>query len=248
MQPFGALADVYDAMMDDFDYPKWAEYYWALLGRAGVEPKSLYDAGCGTGSMALEFSKLGARVTGADISGEMLRRAAEKFRAAGESAMLVCQDMCELTVPRPVDAVVSACDGANYLLTEERLRAFFRAAHAAIRPGGALAFDISSRHKLEVRLGNAFFGEERENVAYLWENRLDAERHLVEMDVTFFVREPDGRYRRFQEKHAQRAHAEEELVALLGEAGFSGIEVFGDRTFAPPADGEERLHFLARRA
>ncbi|NLF27407.1 MAG: methyltransferase domain-containing protein [Clostridiales bacterium] len=248
MQPFGALADVYDAMMDDFDYPKWAEYYRALLGRAGVFPGTIYDAGCGTGSMALEFARLGARVTGADLSGAMLRRAGEKFRAAGESAMLVCQDMCELSVPRPVDAVVSVCDGVNYLLTEARLRAFFRAARAAIRPGGALAFDISSRHKLEKRLGNAFLGEEREDIAYLWENRLDAQRHLVKMDVTFFVREADGRYRRFQERHAQRAHSGEELVELLGEEGFSGIEVFGDRTFAPPADDEERLHFLARRA
>ena len=248
MQPYGALADVYDAMMDDFDYPKWAEYYRALLGRAGVSPGTVYDAGCGTGSMALEFAKLGARVTGADLSEAMLRRAAEKFRRAGESAMLVRQDICDLSVPRPVDAVVAACDGVNYLLTEERLRAFFRAARRAIRPGGALAFDISSRHKLEVRLGNAFFGEERDEIAYLWENRLDAERHLIRMDVTFFVRDADGRYRRFQEEHVQRAHGEEELVRLLREEGFSGIEVFGDRTFAPPAEGEERLHFLARRA
>ena len=67
------------------------------------------------------------------------------------------------------------------------------------------------------------------------------------MDITFFVREADGRYRRFQEAHLQRAHSEQEIVKLLEEVGFEGVETFGDRTFASPAAEEDRIHFLARR-
>lgn len=247
MQAYRALAEVYDAMMDDFDYPKWAEYYWALLARANVRPKTILEAGCGTGSMTVELARLGARVTGADISEEMLRYAAEKVRFAGANAMLIEQDMCALKLPRAVDAVVCACDGVNYLQTEARVRKFFQSAHAAIRPGGCFAFDISSRYKLEKRLGNAFFGEERETVAYLWENSLEADKHMVSMDITFFVRESDGRYRRFQEAHLQRAHSEQEVVKLLKEVGFEDVEIFGDKTFELPAADEDRIHFLARR-
>ena len=247
MQSYDALSAVYDLFADDFDHPKWAEYYRALLRRAGVEANSLVDAGCGTGLMTVELARAGARVVGVDVSEGMLRAAAERLRREGVRAMLAHEDMCLLSVPRPVDAVICACDGVNYLLSAERARAFFRAARAAIRPGGALAFDRSSRYKLEHVLGNGFFGEERDEAAYLWQNRLDEKRHILRMDITFFVRETDGRYRRFEEEHEQRAHSAAELTAWLEAESFQNVEVFGNQTFDPPGAEEERLHFLARR-
>ena len=143
--------------------------------------------------------------------------------------------------------MVCACDGVNYLLSDEQVDGFFRAAHRAIRPGGALAFDISSEYKLEKVLGNGFFGEERDEVAYLWANAYDPHTRIVQMDLTFFCREKSGLYRRFAETHRQRAHRPEELTARLREAGFGQIRVFGDRTFEPPKPDEMRIHFLAVR-
>ena len=244
---YTAFAQVYDQLMDDFDYPKWAEYYLELISRAGIRPETLLDAGCGTGSMALEFARRSIAVTAADLSEEMLESAAEKFRKAGLTTRLICQDMCALLLPKPVDAVTCVCDGVNYLITPRRLRAFFQAAWRALKPGGALAFDFSSRHKLEEEIGDAFFGEEREEVAYLWENRLDRDKHLVAMDITFFLREGDGRYRRFRERHVQRAHTSQEILPLLKEAGFGEICVFGDRTFNSPSPEEKRIHILAKK-
>lgn len=248
MRSYDALAEVYDLFADDFDHPRWADYYRALLARAGVTAHSIVDAGCGTGLMTVELARDGARVIGVDASEEMLRAAAERLRREGVRATLVRQDMCRLEVPRRVDAVICACDGVNCLLTQARVRAFFRAAHAAIRPGGALAFDISSRYKLETLMGDAFFGEERDEAAYLWENHFDAQRRLLRMDITFFVREADGRYRRFCETQVQRAHTAEEIAAWLAAEGFEAVEAFGDRTFEAPGKEEKRIHFLARRA
>lgn len=247
MSAYGAFADLYDALMDDFDYPAWADYYLKLLARAGVQPKTLCDCACGTGSLTVQFAKAGIRVTGVDLSGEMLEVAANKSRNFGVQAMYVRQDMCALKLPRPVDALVCGCDGVNYLLNEDRLRAFFRCAREAIRPGGVLAFDISSAYKLEHVLGDGFFGEEREDVAYLWSNRWDAERRTVTMDLTFFQRQPNGLYRRFAEKHVQRAHDPAQLSALLGECGFRIEGIFGDQTFEPPRPEEQRIHLLAVR-
>ena len=247
MAAYEGFAGLYDALMDDVDYDAWSAYYFALLGRLGVQPKTLCDCACGTGSMAVRFAERGIRVTGADLSGEMLARAQENARRRGVQAMFVCQDMCELTLPRPVDALVCACDGVNYLLDDSRVAAFFERAHAAIKPGGALVFDISSPYKIESVLGNSFFGEERDEIAYLWSNAYDAASRIVTMDLTFFVREDDGRYRRFTEVHRQRAHDPERLAALLCEAGFGAIQIFGDRTFEPPAPQEQRVHIAALR-
>ena len=100
MGAYGAFAEVYDLLMDDFDYPAWAQYYLKLLETAGVRPKTMAECACGTGSMTIPFAETGIRVTGVDLSGEMLEIAAEKARRAGVRPMFVCQDMAKLTLPR----------------------------------------------------------------------------------------------------------------------------------------------------
>ena len=247
MESYVDFAAVYDRLMDDFDYPRWAEYYLEIIGRTGVRPRKLCDCACGTGSMSVQFSKRGMTVTGIDLSREMLEIAAVKARRNAQKIVFTAQDMAQLRLPRPVDVITCCCDGVNYLTDEAALKGFFTAAHEWIKPGGCLAFDVSSRHKLEKVIGSGFFGEERDDVAYIWSNELDAQKHIVEMDLTFFVRQEDGLYRRFEEKHVQRAHAQDELVGLLMQCGFEDINVYGDKTLEAPREDEMRLHFTAVR-
>ena len=96
-------------------------------------------------------------------------------------------------------------------------------------------------------MGDSFFGEERDGLATLWQNRLNRETHVLAMDVTFFVREEDGRYRRFRETHRQRAHSERELLDWLCEAGFERARAFGGMTLDAPRADDARIHFTARK-
>ena len=106
---------------------------------------------------------------------------------------------------------------------------------------------MSSAYKLEKVLGNGFFGEERDEVAYLWFNKWNPEKCTVQMDLTFFRQEEGGLYRRFTETHTQRAHDPERLKELLTACGFSNIKIYGDRTFEAPAADEMRIHSAAVR-
>ena len=241
------FAAVYDALMDDFDYPAWAGYYLRLLLAAGCAPKVVFECGCGTGSISIPLARAGLKLTASDLSEDMLRLAQQKARRSGVMIPFVRMDMRELAVPRPVDAVLACCDAVNYLTGEADVLAFFRAARRALKAGGVLAFDVSSEAKLTA-MKDAFYGEERDNVAYLWQNRMDEASRVITMDLTFFVETENGLYRRFQEEHLQRAHAQAELTRWLAEAGFDEVRVYGDRTMAPPAPGEQRLHFTAKRA
>ncbi|NLG25695.1 MAG: class I SAM-dependent methyltransferase [Clostridiales bacterium] len=238
---YEGFAAVYDRLMDDFDYPAWARYYLGIAGLSGRRPR-LCDCACGTASLAIEWARLGCDVVGVDQSESMLAVAADKARRAGVALPLVRQDMRALQLHRPVDAVFAGCDGVNYLTSPEAVRRFFRAAARNLKPGGALAFDISTRDKLE-RMDGQFFGEERDDVAYLWQNRLDG--RLLRMDLTFFVRQPDGLYQRFVERHEQRGHGVDEVLGWLRECGFRDGRAYGDQTTAPPAAGERRAHFVA---
>lgn len=239
------FAAVYDRFMDDFDYTAWADYYLEILKRQGYGGGEICECGCGTGSLSIELLKRGVKLISSDISEDMLRIASDKARRSGVRARFVREDMRALKLPHRVDAVICACDGVNYLTSQGDVQRFFTAAFDALKSGGVLAFDISSRHKLENVLGNGFFGEERDDAAYLWQNSLDAQKHIVDMDITFFVQERGGLYRRFAERQTQRAHSADEIAAWISECGFGKISVFGDRTFDAPREDEMRLHFTA---
>lgn len=241
---YNRFAEVYDRLMDDFDYPAWADYYLRLLKKAGCTPKTMCECGCGTGSMTLEFARRGLKITGVDLSGEMLAEAQKKARAAGLMVPFVQEDMTALTLPRRVDAIVACCDGVNYLTDMDQVKAFFRAARQWLKPGGALAFDVSTERKLLEQMGDAFFGEDRDEVTYLWQNR--REGRLVRMELTFFLRREDGLYERFDEEQVQRAHTIPELTGALAECGFSQASVFGGQTFDAPSAGDLRVHIVAR--
>ncbi len=241
------FAGLYDRLMDDFNYSAWADYYLQLLARHGVRPKSAYECGCGTGSMSVEFARRRIKLVASDLSEDMLRAAQIKARKNGVMIPFVQQDMRSLSTHKPVEAVLCCCDGVNYLTAPEDVKAFFIAAHKALRSGGALAFDISSRFKLREKMGNSFFGEERDDVAYLWQNQYDEKTNVILMDLTFFVEREDGLYERFTEQHEQRAHTAEEISEWLSECGFSQIAVYGDRNFEAPAPDCQRIHFIAKK-
>lgn len=242
------FASLYDTLMRDVDYDSWGEYIASLLSEYGAEhgAKQVLDCACGTGEISLRLAKRGYRVTGVDLSPEMLQIAQQKTYRSGMRIPYVCQNICSLQSHNPANAIVCACDGVNYLTALEDVLAFFRSAHQALTPGGLLLFDISTAYKLEFILGEHIYGEDLKACTYLWENVFDPVSRLLEMRLHFFV--PDGaRYRRFDERHIQRAHTEAELRSLLEQAGFSCLDVFEAFTKNKPGDESQRTQWIARR-
>lgn len=56
-----------------------------------------------------------------------------------------------------------------------------------------------------------------------------------------------GQWERGEELHRERAYTTEELTAMLRQAGFSQIRIFGELKMRPPVDGEQRVFFTARK-
>ena len=241
------FAEVYDELMSNVNYTAWAQYYGELLKRQGIgRGARICECACGTGNLTIPLQKMGFSVTGMDLSQEMLWIAAQKARAQGLQGLFVRQDMRSLRLHRPVDAVLATCDGVNYLLTQDDLQAFLSSAYDAIRPGGALIFDVSTPHKLEQTLGNTTFCEDTPHITFMWQNRWQPRSRCVDLQLCIFVREADGRYRRMDETQRQRAWLAEELSAALKQAGFVDMAFYGS-TFAPPKPEEERWHIAARK-
>ena len=243
MDQYRDFARLYDPLMRDVDYDAWSEYLLKLLEGHAL---AIVDCACGTGAITLRLARAGHRLTGIDISGEMLSVAQEKARDAGLRIPFVQQDIRSFEVHRPADAVISACDGVNYLSSLAQVSQFLDCAYRALKPGGKLLFDISSRHKLEAVIGNNTFGEDDGELAYIWRNAFDERMKLARMDLTFFERKGEL-YRRFTETHLQRAHSERELIPRLEKAGFTDIRTYAAFQKEPPAPDEERIQFIAQK-
>ena len=175
----------------------------------------------------------------------MLWIAAQKARSEGIAIPFVRQDMRQLRLHRPMDAVLATCDGVNYLLEDQDALDFFRAAWNALRPGGGLFFDVSTPYKLQHALGNQIICEDLENITYMWQNRFSEKTGIVDMHLCIFVKQEDGSYRRIDEEQKQRAHSMQSLTALLQQAGFDRVMVFGNGRMEPPREGEHRWHIAA---
>jgi SAM-dependent methyltransferase len=246
VRPYTALPRIYDEWMAHLDYDRWADYLWSLMNERDIGSGArIVDMACGTGLIAVRLARRGCRVTGVDRSPDMLTQAAAKS-VRGEPVRWVLMDMRGLRVHRPVDCVVCACDGINYLTTLSDAAACFGRVAAALRPGGWFLFDISSRDKLSSMDGQ-FYGEETDTAACLWQNRYDLSNRVLTMDMTFFIDRGDGLYERAREVHRQRAHDPAELADVLTGAGFDPPEVFTAFTRRPPEPGADRLQFVARK-
>lgn len=244
---YTAFASVYDRLMQSVDYEGWADYYARLLRGCGVGSGPVCECACGTGSLTLALRRRGYAMTGVDLSQEMLSAAMQKTRAAGLQIPYVCQDMCRLQLHKRQNAVLCTCDGLNYLTRPERVRAFLKAARNALRPGGALIFDVSTPYKLQNTLGDQTLGSLEEDIAYIWQNAWQPRSRTVSMRLSIFVREADGRYTRLEEAQTQRAHTREELTRYLQETGFERVRFYGDRTLRAPGAQAARWHVAAIR-
>lgn len=242
MEIYQGFADMYDALMKDVDYDAWADY----LLRFMKPGDTIADCACGTGQLSIRFAKAGHNVTGIDISERMLFVAQQKARKAGLRIPFVQQDMQKLALHKPVDVVNAACDGVNYLASDEEAQAFFHSAFAALKPGGLLMFDVSSRYKLEAILGNNTYGLDDGDMAYLWLNAYDDESHLIRMDLTLFQKQGEL-YKKHVETHIQRAYEQNELTNMMQSAGFYDINVYGEFSTEQPSPECERLQYIARR-
>lgn len=247
MEAYSGFAAVYDLFMDNIPYEEWTDYVKELLAEEGIHEGILLDLGCGTGSGTELLAKAGFDMIGVDNSEEMLEIAMEKRAESGLDILYLLQDMREFELYGTVKGVVSICDSMNYLLDDEDLEDVFALVHNYLDNEGIFIFDMNTRYKYEKILGDNTFAEDREESSFIWENFYDAEEEINQYDLSLFVREEDGRYRKYEETHLQRAYAQKRVEELIKGSGLELLHVYDAFTKQSPAEDSERIYFVCRR-
>ncbi len=237
------FASVYDRLMQDVDYAKFALAYESILQKRGVKPGTdIVECACGTGNISIPLSE-SYNVLGVDISEDMLSRASQKARKAGRRVTFIKQDMQCLRLHKPASAILSTCDGLNYL-SYDKVRRFLSAAYAGLMPKGIICFDISSEHKLKNIIADNTFTLTEDDICYIWQNELKNDSIYMQLDI--FLKKKQNYYTRIVEEQRQYIHTERSLSLALKEAGFTNISVL-NKDLITASEKDERLFFAAEK-
>ncbi|MCI9007657.1 MAG: methyltransferase domain-containing protein [Lachnospiraceae bacterium] len=248
MDSYTGFAKVYDLFMEDVPYKEWSRWIAEMLRTHGIEDGLVLDLACGTGVMTELLAEAGYDMIGIDQSEEMLERALDRKEQSGHDILYLCQDMREFELYGTVRAIVSVCDSMNYVLEEEAfLDILTAAAENYLDYGGLFLFDLNTEYKYRMLLGEQTIAENREEGSFIWENSYDEEEKINEYELTLFIREDSGYYRKYEEVHYQRAYPLDTVKELVARSGLKLLQVCDAYTGEPVREDSERICVVCRR-
>ena len=245
MNAYENLAASYDRLTNDVDYEATVDFYWQILAREELSPRTAVDLACGTGSVALLLARKGLQVVGVDLSADMLCQANQKAQERNADVQFVCQSLQELHLGRGVDLAVCALDSLDYITDPEDCQEAIRRVYRVLNPGGCFIFDVNTPEKLRAMDGQVFLDED-DDVYCVWRGEFEEETNVCSYAMDLFQRQGDIWVRSFEE-HREYAYSAEQLKEYLRQAGFTRIEVYADRRFEAPGPGEQRIYIKARK-
>jgi SAM-dependent methyltransferase len=197
-----------------------------LLDRDGL----VVEIGCGSGLLTKELVAAGHQVIATDASPAMLELTRRHVPGA--------QDIRRVTLPDDAvpeaDAIVGIGHALNYLPDAQAIdRALINMA-TALRPGGALVIDICDLEWNRARAGVPNQGRVGEDWAIISRFSLPAPDQFVR-EMTTFVRNQDGSWRRDDERHDNVLIDTGHIPALLDTVGIRAEvrDSFGTESLPP---------------
>ena len=239
-----------------------ATYFRRLIETSG---QPALDLGCGTGRLLLPCLQAGLDVDGCDYSEDMLAFCKSQANMAGLSPRLYVQAMHELDLPRRYRTIF-ACGvvglGGERQLTMKAMQRCYE----HLRPGGTFAFDTAPRWN-DPPAWLSRLPEGRQALPEEWPSsgerkllpdgsELELVARTIAVDPLEEVQTRQIRARLWrkdellkEEVHTQRyeEYGKNELMLVLGHAGFDDIRIFGDYSDQPATADHRVIIFVARK-
>ena len=226
-----------------FDDARWAgtkEEVDQLQALVGLAPQSaVLDLGCGPGRHSLELARRGHRVSGVDRTKSYLRQA--RYRAAGEGLeieFIEC-DMRDFSRPDSFDLVINLFTAFGYFEEADENQQVLRNAYDSLHKGGVFVIELMGKESL-ARIFREHDWREHDGLLLL------EERHPAK-DWSWM----EGRWiliddtRRFEYRFGHWLYCAAELKAMLYDAGFSTVSIYGGLAGEPYDQNATRLTAVA---
>lgn len=232
---FDQYARYYDLLYREKDYAGEARFVSERLKSHGGTESELLELGCGTGRHGVEFARLGYRVTGVDLSENMVSQAQARAKSLpasmAEQLQFSTGDVRTVRLGRKFDAAISLFHVMSYQTTTEDLRAAFKTAAMHLKPGGLFLFDfwhgpavVADPPVVRVkRLEDADL-----EVTRIAEPEIQSARNCVVVNYQIFLKDKrTGGLSELRESHPMRYLFLPEMVEMLAVQGLKVVDSGG---------------------
>jgi SAM-dependent methyltransferase len=221
----GRHAEFYDVFYASKPYAAEAKFVADRLQEQGVATESrILEMACGTGTHAIQLTKLGYEVTAGDYSSSMLEVGRGKAALAGVALKFAEMDMrCLVGGDELFDAVVCLFDSIGYVQTDEALDKVFQGVYANLREGGVFVFEfwhapamIQGFDPVRVRR----FPVDGGTLLRISETELLREQCLAKVTYNIYDLRDDGGYQHVVETQTNRYFTVPEMERWAARHGF----------------------------
>ena len=221
-----------------FNHPLYLEVYshrdkneaalcvQAILACTGLNMKnpeslSVLDIACGAGRHALEFAKLGYKITGNDLSPYLLEEARKMAQQRKLPVQLTCCDMRRIPADGRYNLVVQLFTSFGYFDLKEDDQLVLNKAYNALQCGGWYILDLINPSHL-FRNMVAHSSRTAGELTIIEDRAVNEER----ITKTINIIPPLGRPITFSE--SVRLYREPEIIAMLQKEGFTISRIIGN--------------------
>ncbi len=221
---------------------------WAFAEQAGRKVEDVLDVGVGTGRSALPLAQQGYRLTGLDLSPEVLAVFREQAAVKGVSVTAVQGDMRAMEFDAAFDALYISTT-FWMLITDDDILATLRGFHRALRPDGAAIVFLRNPFSNLFGFGqDETLHHERDGVRLFTSikyRQVDNVRNVWRYDV-FRWQDDHGRLSSDRWTFDTRHPTYLEMMHFFGQAGFETVRCFGSfRDHREVTRKASRLIFVA---
>ena len=239
---YDILALHYDDLQINGDISAWGPYVYGLISDyCSIKDPSVTDLGCGTGAVTNYLASKGMKVTGVDLSPDMLALAS----AGDESGTVswICADITSYEGPS-CGCFISTMDTVGHITDPDDLYGIFKTAAESLKGGGVFILDTTTKNHFEKSLGENVFYEDYDDFTLLWVNHYDKENKINHAELTLFELSEDDLYERYDGELTARFYSPEEIEEMAQKAGLKKLAVFGELNREAPSDKDERIFFV----
>ena len=242
--------DIFAAKYDEMvgaDYEKITDFIDNSIKKFKPDSNLVCDLGCGTGTVALALSKRGYDIIAIDSNETMLMVAREKAYDLNDTKTLfLCQNIIEFELYGTVDVIYSTLDTVNYITGESCLNTFFKWVRNYLNYDGLFIFDINSEYKFDSILNDKTFIYDYDDMFCSWETQKDEETEEYCHYLTYFVKQNDGKYLRFDNTQYQRFYNQKQIENIAKKYDFEILAVTDDYTNKNISTVTERYTYIMK--
>jgi glycine/sarcosine N-methyltransferase len=249
---YDRLAEFFD-VMTDWQSRLAVELPFLEATFARHNAQTILDCACGTGGHAIALALRGYRVTGSDISAQMIARAKANARRVGVTIPFYVARFQDLSARfgAQFDAVLCLGNSLPHVLSDDAALASLQSMRACLRAGGVLIlhnlnYDKRWKEKPRWFAVNSGTLEDRETLVWRFADYSEEQHEAgdeaqtitsrasrITFNIALFTKNENGAWSVEVQSTPQRPYRQNEIEMLLRRTGFREIAFYGNLQGAP---------------